>query len=325
MPIEIGKPAHGDGIDQRHHAGKDGQRRNAVRDHAVDLIRYGHVPGAVLFVHRSRYDLIDVGIALVGDDAFGIVVHFLLAVGNVRPDMRQRLLVQLQLLLHFFIALKQFDRVPAQETFIHTPLDALLDVGDGMFHAAGEHMGKLPCAALPGGRDRQFRRFGCAFALERADGHRPAAQLSAELFQVDLIAVFPHKIDHVDRHHNRDAQFDQLGGQVEIAFDVGAVDDVEDDVRLFADQIGTGDDLLQRVRRKRVDAGKVLDDDVLLPFQAALLLFHRNAGPVADILVGTRQRIEQSGLAAVRVAGQRDLDCHKRLPLFLPCQKLAVS
>ena len=146
--------------------------------------------------------------------------------------------------------------------------------------------------------------------------HRLTAQLLAELVQVDLVAVFAHQIDHVDRHHDRDAQFDKLGGQVEVALNVGAVDDIQDGVRLFRDQIFPGDHLFQRIGRERINARKVLDHHVLVAFQPAFLLFHRNAGPVADILAGPGQRVKQGGFAAVRVAGQSDLDSHTHIPLF---------
>ena len=43
---------------------------------------------------------------------------------------------------------------------------------------------------------------------------QPSSWLSR--FRVDLVAVFAHQVDHVHRHDHRDAQLDQLGGQVEL-------------------------------------------------------------------------------------------------------------
>ena len=51
-----------------------------------------------------------------------------------------------------------------------------------------------------------------------------------------------------------------------------------------------------------------------MALQLALLLFHRDAGPVAHVLVGAGQGIEQGGLTAVRVARQRDLNGHEKVP-----------
>jgi len=149
-----------------------------------------------------------------------------------------------------------------------------------------------------------------ALALQGADLDRLAAQLGAQLLQVDLVAVLAHQVDHVHSHDHRDAQLDQLGGQVQVALDVGAVDDVQDGVGLLLDQISTGDNFLQRVRRQRVDTGQVLDDDILVALQLAFLLFHGHAGPVADVLVGAGQVVEQGRFTAVRVTGKCNLNAH---------------
>ena len=116
---------------------------------------------------------------------------------------------------------------------------------------------------------------------------------------------------------NGDAEFDQLGGQVEVTLDVGAVDDVQDGVGLLIDEVAAGNDLLQRVGRQRVDTGQVLDHDVVVTLELALLLLNGNAGPVADILVRTGQAVEQGGFTAVRVACQSNFNCHLVKPLSL--------
>ena len=116
--------------------------------------------------------------------------------------------------------------------------------------------------------------------------------------------------DFLNYLHHRQPQLDQLGGEVQVPFDVGAVHDVQDGVRLFMDQIIPGHHFLQCVGGQGVDAGQVLNDHIPVALEPALLLFHGNAGPVAYILIGAGQGVEQRGLAAVRVAGQCDLDVH---------------
>ena len=71
---------------------------------------------------------------------------------------------------------------------------------------------------------------------------------------------------------------------------------------MLVDQIVPGDDLFQRIGRKGVDAGQVGHADVLLAADLSFLLFHGDAGPVADVLLGAGQRVEQGRFAAVRVA-----------------------
>ena len=230
---------------------------------------------------------VDVSITLVGDDALGVIVHFLLAVCDVLVNVVNQRLVQLQLLLNLVITLEQLDGVPTQEAVINLALDGLFDMSDGMLNAASEHMGQLASLARLCSGNSHLSSLHAAFALQCADLNSLAAQLCAELLQVDLITILADQVDHVDGHNHRNAQLNQLGGQVQVTFNVGTINDIQDGIRLFIDQVTTGHNFLQGVGGQGVDTGQVLNDNVLLTFQAAFLLFNRNAGPVADILVRT--------------------------------------
>ena len=302
--------AHGDGVDHPHDHHKDGQSQDAVGDDTVDAVGGGHVAGAGALVHRFVHHLADVGVALVGDDAFSVVIHLVFAVPDMFFQVIQSGFVQLQFLLDALVPLKQLDGIPAQEAVVHLSLDAFFDMSQGVFHTAGEHMGQFPRPAAAGSLHRHFGGFCTALPFQGADLNDAAAQFPAEFFQVDAVTVLAHPVDHIHRHDHRQAQFDELGGQVKIALDVGAVDDVEDGVRLFGDQVAPGHHLLQSIRRKRINARKILNDYVLVALEAAFLLFHRNTGPIAHVLIGAGQIIEQGGFATVRVAGQCDLDTH---------------
>ena len=145
--------------------------------------------------------------------------------------------------------------------------------------------------------------------FRRGDLDDLAAELTAQLRDVDLVAVLADNVHHVDGDDHGDAKLGQLGGQVEVALEVGAVDDVQDGVRALRDQVVQGDDLFHGVRGQRVDTGKVHDDDVVVLLQLAFLLFHGDARPVADELVGAGQRVEQRGFTAVRVTRKGNLIC----------------
>ena len=56
---------------------------------------------------------------------------------------------------------------------------------------------------------------------------------------------------------------------IQVALDVGAVDDVQDGVGLLLHKVSTGDHLFQRVGGQRVDAGQILNDNVLVALQLA--------------------------------------------------------
>ena len=263
---------------------------------------------AGLFLHGLAHHSADIGIALVGDDALGVIVQFPLAVCNVLFQMIQQFPVQLQLCAHHFIPLKELDGIPAQIIALHRALDGFLNVGQGVLHAAAEHMGHIPMGVVFGQSHGLFRCFKDALALQRADLHAGAAQGAAELFQINGVAVLAHQVDHVHRHHHGVTQFNELGGEIEVALNVGAVHDVQNGIGMLVDQIGAGHHFLRRVGRKGIDTGQILDHHILVPLELAFLFFHSHAGPVAHVLVGAGQRIEQRGLAAVRVAGQCDLD-----------------
>ena len=79
--------AHRDGVHQPHDEREDRQSQDTVRDELVDLIGDSQVLGAGLLLDGLVNDAVDVSVALVGDDALGVIVHFLLAVGDVGVDV----------------------------------------------------------------------------------------------------------------------------------------------------------------------------------------------------------------------------------------------
>ena len=143
-----------------------------------------------------------------------------------------------------------------------------------------------------------------ALALDGCGLNDRHAELLRQLLYVDHVAALLDDIHHVQRDNDRNAHLEQLGGQVQVALDVGGVHQVHDGLRLLVYEIITRNDLLQRVRREGVDTRQVGDQDFLVALELAFLLFHGNTRPVADILGRTGQIVKHRGLAAVRVAGK---------------------
>ncbi len=127
------------------------------------------------------------------------------------------------------------------------------------------------------------------------------AQLCGERLDVDLVAALLQQVAHVEAHDDGRAALEDLGGKVEVALEVGHVNEVDDRLGIAIDKVVTRDDLLGAVGGQRVDAREVGEYDLLVLCPGSLLLFHRDAGPVAHVAVGARERVEQRGLAAVRV------------------------
>ena len=306
---------HSDPVDQEHHHREDGQAQPAVRDDLVDLIGGRELTGLFLLV-AGLDDLRDVDVALVGDDALGVIVQLLLGGLDVLLDVGERLGGDVQLGEHLVVALKDLDRVPALLLLGHVMYRRLLNVGDGVLNGAGEGVhgdGLGVVRGLHGG----LGGLHDAVALQRGDLDDLAAQLAGELLDVDLVAVLAHDVDHVDGDDNGDTQLSQLSGQIEVALEVRTVDDIQDGVGTLVDQVVTGNDLLEGVGGEGVDAGQVHDDHVSVLFQLALFLLHGDAGPVADELVRTGQGVEQRRLAAVRVARQSNFNLFFHLLVLL--------
>ena len=304
---------HGDPVHQEHDHGENGQGQNAVGDDPVDLVGGGQILFIGLFLHRLGHHAVDVGVPLVGDDALGVVIQFLFAVGDVLFQVLRQGLVQPQVRQDFFIPLEELDGVPAEIPFIHLALDGFLDMCKGVLHAAGKHMGQFHRLAALCQSHCFSGGLHAALALQGAHLHDLAAQSRAQSGKVDGIAVLPHQVDHVDRHHHRQSQLNELRGEIQVPLDVGSVHDVQNGVGLLIHQIAPGHHFLQGVGGQGVNAWQVLNDHIPASFEPALLLFNRNAGPVAHVLVGTGQGIEQGRLAAVRIARQRNFEFHSAL------------
>ena len=233
---------HGDVVHQEHDDRENGQAQPAVGDHLVDLIRGGEDAPALLFVAGLQQGG-DVHIALVGDDALRVVVQLLLRGLYVRLDMGEGGAVDLQLLQDLVVPLENLDGVPALLLLGQAVDRRLLDVGDGVLHHAGEGVhGHGP--AVFSGVDGRLGGLLDAGALEGGDLHDGAAQLPGKLFRVDAVPVFPHHVHHIDGDDHRDAQLGELGGEVQVALQVGAVHDVQDGVGALAHQVIPGHHLL---------------------------------------------------------------------------------
>ena len=137
------------------------------------------------------------------------------------------------------------------------------------------------------------------------DGDHGDAQLPGEVLHIDGVPPGLHLVHKIQGQHQGALQLQQLDGEVEVAFQVGGVHDVQNGVRTFTDDEVPGHDLLHGVGGQRVDPRQIHHRQFpVAQAGGALLFFHGHPGPVAHILIGAREGIEQGGLAAVGVARQ---------------------
>ena len=150
-----------------------------------------------------------------------------------------------------------------------------------------------------------------------ANGNDRHAQQALEQIDVHGAAVGRYLVHHVERDDHGAIELHELQRQIQIALDVGGIDDVDNRIGVLIKDELAADNLFARVRRQRIDAGKVGDARLGMVANGAVLAVNRHTGKIADMLVGARQLVEQRSLAAVLVAGkgkmQRRALGHSRL------------
>ena len=298
---DAARGGYGNVVDQPHDQCEDRQSEDSVGNDVVDLIRGGQTGLFLLYAVLDQ--LADVLIARIGDDGLRVVVELLLNGGDELLDLVLHVLADGEARLHLAVALEQLDSEPAALRRLGNIRDQLLDLGDSILDGTLERTlcGCIACLCrLLGSLDQLLG----ALALDGCGLNDRHAKLLRQLLYVDHVAALLDDIHHVQRDNDRNAHLEQLGGQVQVALDVGSVHQVHDGLRLLVYEVITRNDLLQRVRREGVDTRQVGDQDFLVALELAFLLFHGNTRPVADILGRTGQIVKHRGLAAVRVAGK---------------------
>ncbi|MNG78485.1 hypothetical protein D3C79_370640 [compost metagenome] len=85
-----------------------------------------------------------------------------------------------------------------------------------------------------------------AVGLGRNHGYHRTAKALGQGGDIDLNILALGNILHVQGHDARNTQLQQLQRQVEVAFQVGGIDHVDQHIRITAQDVMTGDLLIQR-------------------------------------------------------------------------------
>ncbi len=141
-----------------------------------------------------------------------------------------------------------------------------------------------------------------AGVFRRGDGDHRHAELGLHAVDIHAAAVGGDLVHHVERNDHGDAHFQKLHGQIEVALNVGGVDNVDDGLGLFLENEVARDDLFAGIGGHGVDAGQVRDQGIGVLADLAVLAVDGDAGEIANVLVRAGELVEQRGLAAVLVA-----------------------
>ena len=138
---------------------------------------------------------------------------------------------------------------------------------------------------------------------ERDADHRPQGPV------VEPPVAAQQFVVHVQSHYHAHVHVDQGGGQVQVAFQVGRIHDVDHHVGGLFGQVPAHEDLLGGIFGQRIGARQVGQaDGIALVVDDGRFHIDRNAAVISRFLVRTGSFVEQRSLADVRVAHQRDVD-----------------
>ena len=259
-----------------------------------------------MFDDALRTQLLDVAVPHICQSRFAVGAQILLHLLDDVVDDVDVAAVQIQGFEHWFVALHQLGGSKA-DGITGSLCVVLDDVGnrvDGAVHFSLAEIQPRQCFVTLESFDYGVQQVRDALAFGSRDWNDRDAQLLRQLFDVDSVAAGAYLVHHVQRKDHRDVQLHQLKGQIQVAFQVGGIDDVDDGIGAVFDQKISGDHLLGGVRREGIDAGQVHQNCILILFDAAFFFFNRYARKVSDVLVAAGQRIKEGGFSTVLVAGK---------------------
>ena len=153
--------------------------------------------------------------------------------------------------------------------------------------------------------------------LRSRDRHDRNTKHGLHPVYIDRAPVAGDLIHHIQSNDHRDIHLQQLHAQIKVPFNIGCIHDVDDRRRLLIQNKITGYQLLRRIRRHGIDAGKIRNAGILLPPDRAILAVHRDTWEISHMLICTSQLIKQRCLAAVLIANQSKCQ-HRSLRQRIP-------
>ena len=252
----------------------------------------------------------NVHITLIGDDAFTVIIQQVFCF----LDDAFHIGYLFHLFHDFFITFEQLDGIESFQGWRYI-LQFCRNVIECAFH--------FRCEGMLGGAAFSCRRFHSRFcrffhtsAFQRGNLHHFAAQFFGKTFHVDFVTILFHNVHHIDGNHNGNAQFCQLCSQIQVSFQISAVNDVQNPVGSFPDEVISCHHFFQCIGRKGVYARQVHDGHFFVAFELPFFFLYGYPGPVPHKLVGACQCVKQCGLAAVGVPGKRNLHAHVVSPSY---------
>ena len=279
--------------------------------------------GACL-VAGFRQSTIDKAVFGVHDGRLGVVARFFLHTGRglvagVRQvvEVLHALLtghVLTQIVEHLTVVLQQLQSQVSGGVVLGdmlVGLEVFLDVGNAVFYLVTvvdmQVTGRL-AGALVYLDDSSEEFFHALAALKRSGYHRHTEK-TTEGIEVEMVATPLEFVVHVQGADHAYVHVDELGGEVEIALEVGGVDHVDDHVGHLLCEMFPHIEFFWRIAAERVGAGQVGEVELVAEHRGVGLCgIYGHTAIVAHVAVRSTGKVEERGLAAVRIAHECHID-----------------
>ena len=228
----------------------------ATRQDAVDLDGAHVLAALVRLDDATPAHVADKAKAHIGQRGQAVGAGLALHLGNDVLDGVKLVAIQVKRLGYQLVALNQLGRRKTHRNMRRRGM-VLDKVGDAvnaaMQRAAVWTIGRAEVQATgalaePRHVQGMIHQLADALVAGSANGDNRHAQQALEQVDVHGAAVGRHLVHHVERDDHGAVELHKLQRQVQVAFDVGGVDDIDDGVGGFVQDELAADDLFARVR-----------------------------------------------------------------------------
>ena len=193
------------------------------------------------FNYSCCFELSNVIIALVSDDAFAIIVQLLLAHSYNFIQALFFLLGEVQGSHNLRITLKDFHGQEAFARASNFVASFFFNCLQRSLNLIGE--AQIFRSATTSSGDGSFGSILSAFATQGRGFDNGAAQLFLQACNIQMVTIFAHDIHHIHGNGHRNTHFQNLSSQIQIAFDVRAIDQIQNSIHVIIQKIITGNNL----------------------------------------------------------------------------------
>ena len=308
----------------KHEEQEDGITQPTVGDKGVDMVGEDMQVTLLIAVITLRQGTMHEGILGIGDGGLDIMaVATQKVVGNLAAHSTHTTIGVAvgNITFQLTVALQQLD---SQETSGKGIREAMLDevaaqaIYTALKFTTMVHMNMTECfLTILGSSTLRALEDLYNFIEETVDTHTGTTRSrhhrdtkqGGKLVKVKAVTAALQLVIHIEGHHHGDIHIDKLRCEVEVALQVGGVDDIENDIRVLVKDMTAHIELLRRIGTERIGAGEVDEvDGITGMMEGAHLLVNGDAAIVAHTLMSVGGDIEDGGLATVGVTDKGHMD-----------------